>query len=148
MKNQTIKLSNFVFRDIKKGMSAHLTIELTEKDILDFAKLTGDYSPLHVDAEFGNQSVFGKNIAHGLLVSSWVSTLAGMLLPGKDSLILYTKFEFLHPAFAGDKLLITGKVTELIEATKSFKMEISIFRSTDLLIKGQLGVKVGDNGTY
>ena len=45
---------------------------ITETDLVNFAGLTGDYSPQHVDAEFAKQGLFGTRIAHGLLIFSVV----------------------------------------------------------------------------
>ncbi len=44
--------------------------EVTEKDITDFAKLTGDFNRLHVQPEFGRELGYGGIIAHGLLTLS------------------------------------------------------------------------------
>ncbi len=41
---------------------------ITETDIVNFAALTGDYSPQQVDAEFARQGIFGERTAHGLLI--------------------------------------------------------------------------------
>ncbi len=49
---------------------------LTEADIVNFAGLSGDWNPIHVDAEFAKQGVFGERIAHGLLGLSIASGLA------------------------------------------------------------------------
>jgi|TARA_B100000315_G_scaffold254036_1_gene294195 acyl dehydratase len=43
---------------------------ITETDIVNFAALTGDYSPQFVDAEFARQGAFGSRVAHGLLIFS------------------------------------------------------------------------------
>jgi acyl dehydratase len=43
---------------------------ITEADVVTFAGLSGDYNPLHTDAEFARQGPFGQRIAHGMLVAS------------------------------------------------------------------------------
>ena len=48
---------------------------VTEADIVNFASLTGDWYPLHVDVEFAKKSQFGERIAHGMLVLSLASGL-------------------------------------------------------------------------
>lgn len=45
---------------------------ITETDLVNFAGLTGDYNPQHVDAEFAKQGLFGTRTAHGLLIFSVV----------------------------------------------------------------------------
>src|SRR5215207_8216934 len=44
---------------------------ITEADIVQFAGLTGDYNPMHTDAEYMKQSAFGQRIAHGMLTLSY-----------------------------------------------------------------------------
>jgi acyl dehydratase len=48
---------------------------VTEADIVNFAGLSGDYNSLHVDAEYGRQSIFGERVAHGLLGLAMASGL-------------------------------------------------------------------------
>jgi 3-hydroxybutyryl-CoA dehydratase len=43
---------------------------LSAEEIRIFADLTGDHHPLHLDPDYGAASIFGRNIAHGLLVLS------------------------------------------------------------------------------
>ena len=50
---------------------------ITETDVVNFAALTGDFEPLHVDAEYAATAPYGQRIAHGLLGLSY---LAGLTL--------------------------------------------------------------------
>lgn len=49
---------------------------VTEADVIAFAGLSGDYNPLHTDAEFGKQTPFGERIAHGMLILSMATGMA------------------------------------------------------------------------
>jgi len=48
---------------------------VTEADIVNFASLTGDFHPMHIDIEFAKKNQFGERIAHGMLVLSLASGL-------------------------------------------------------------------------
>src|SRR6201996_2946485 len=39
---------------------------VTETDVVNFASLTGDFNPLHVDHKYCRTTPFGRPIAHGL----------------------------------------------------------------------------------
>jgi 3-hydroxybutyryl-CoA dehydratase len=69
---------------------------ITEADVVTFAGLSGDYNPLHTDAEFAKETMFGERIAHGMLGLSIVSGLAwrtGFMEGTADALIsVETKF--------------------------------------------------------
>ena len=49
---------------------------ITEADVVFFANLSGDFNPLHTDAEYARTTTFGERIAHGLLGLSVASGLA------------------------------------------------------------------------
>lgn len=49
---------------------------VTEADVVAFAGLSGDFNPLHTDAEFGRQTPFGERIAHGMLVAAMATGMA------------------------------------------------------------------------
>ena len=64
------------FEEFEAGMvimTAGRTI--SESDIVNFAGLSGDYNQIHTDAQFAENTPYGKRIAHGLLVTSIASGL-------------------------------------------------------------------------
>ena len=76
---------------------------ITETDIVNFAGMTGDYDPLHVDHEFARQTPFGKPIAHGLLGLSLVAGLASQCPSVRTIAFLKIEsWEFLKPIYIGD----------------------------------------------
>jgi acyl dehydratase len=89
---------------------------ITETDVVNFAGLTGDYDPLHVDHEFARQTPFGRPIAHGLLGLALVAGL-GSHSPAVETVAFLgiREWEFLRPAFIGD----TVHAVNVIEALDS-----------------------------
>ena len=89
--------------------------DVTERDILDFAALTGDSHPQHVDPEWAAGSRFGEQIAHGLLVLSFT---VGLLPLDPDRVIALRRVGdavFKQPVKIGDALRVEGKITALKE---------------------------------
>jgi 3-hydroxybutyryl-CoA dehydratase len=86
------------------GQKAYFHKTITETDVYMFAGVTGDFSRVHVDAEFAKSMRFGRPIAHGLIASSLLSTIMGTLLPGSGTLFLDQYCEFKAPTFFGDTI--------------------------------------------
>src|SRR6476660_8531724 len=63
--------------DIKVGDTFTTTREVTDGLIRDFADLSGDYNPIHLDEEFARGTRFGKRIAHGMLSGAFISSVLG-----------------------------------------------------------------------
>jgi len=75
-----------------------------------FALLSGDNNPIHVDAEFAARSRFGRRVAHGLLLCSKLRALIEQLVPGGRFLDQSVIFE--APTFAGDRMQLSARITE------------------------------------
>jgi 3-hydroxybutyryl-CoA dehydratase len=91
---------------------------VTETDIVLFAALTGDWHPVHTDAEHARESVFGERIAHGLLILAIGSGLlfrAGDQGIPKSTIALWgvERARFVAPTKIGDTLHVEGEVSQL-----------------------------------
>lgn len=87
---------------------------VTEADVVNFAGLSGDFNPLHTDAEFAAASQFGQRIAHGLLGLAFVSGLLGRLnlFDGTGLAFVELQWKFLRPMYFGDTLRVRQTVVE------------------------------------
>lgn len=103
---------------MKIGDNASFEKTITEFDVGMFAGLTGDFNPVHVSDVAAKKSMFGKRIAHGMLVSSMISTVLGMKLPGPDTIYMEQDSKFLKPVYIGDTVRAIVKVTEIINREK------------------------------
>ncbi len=101
--------------DLQIGQSASVTKKITEQDVLDYAKVTGDFNPQHIDEEFGKRSMFGARIAHGMLSVGLISRLLGTELPGMGSIYMSQEVKFLAPVYFDDEITATVEVVEIIE---------------------------------
>jgi len=112
-------------------MTAELRWSVTAAQIDAFAELSGDFNPLHVDAGFAKARGFADRVAHGLLLGSKVSTLMGMVLPGRDCLLLEVQLSWPKPVYPGDEILLTSEVVELSEEQKLLRVKIKAVTRRD-----------------
>jgi 3-hydroxybutyryl-CoA dehydratase len=92
---------------------------VTESDIVNFAGLSGDFNPIHMDHEFAKKTVFRKPIAHGLLVLSMGSGLGLMFPPMRTLAFIGIKdWKFLDPVNIGDTIRARAKVLEKEERSR------------------------------
>src|SRR5579885_2253418 len=94
---------------------------ITESDIIAFAALSGDWNPLHCDAEFAKTTRFGQRIAHGLLgltVASGLGDREGVL-EGTLIAFLGMEWSFKAPIFIGDTIRQRRTVIEKTESKQA-----------------------------
>jgi 3-oxoacyl-[acyl-carrier protein] reductase len=93
---------------IDVGISAEISHVVTEHEINEFAKLSGDDNLLHTSPEFAAQTSRNGVVAHGVLTMSLISRIIGTRLPGNGSLWLSQSTQFTGSVHVGDRL--TGRV--------------------------------------
>ncbi|MBU8539888.1 MaoC family dehydratase [Falsiroseomonas tokyonensis] len=110
---------------IAVGATAFATKQVTERDLLLTAEITGDNDPLHVDAAYAATTPFGQRIAHGALVLGVLSATASEIAhraiaagcTGLPVSLGYDNVRFLAPVFIGDRLEARYRV-EALDAAK------------------------------
>ena len=87
---------------------------ITEADIVQFAGLTGDYNPMHTDAEYMKDHIMGQRIAHGMLTLSYAVGLMYQLGFMERTVLAFRGLEmkFSLPVFIGDTIHTEAKITE------------------------------------
>lgn len=115
----------------------------TQDDILAFAAVSGDYSPLHVDPVYAAGTEFGACVVHGVLLASLFSQLVGMRIPGEPALYLAQELTFRRPVRVGETIRAVVRVTAKSEATRTLALATEI-RTLDgkVVVAGTAKVKV------
>ncbi len=150
-----LKLPPYTFDDFQVGMkmkSQGLTV--TETHIMQFAGLTGDYNPLHVDDLFARETIFEGRVAHGLLIQALAVGLFAPLVAGTTIALLEVHSRFLKPVKIGDTIYVESEVVDKKPSEKynggviTFKHEVKNQRDetvatieTKLLIARGLATK-------
>jgi 3-oxoacyl-[acyl-carrier protein] reductase len=85
-----------------------------DSDAVDnYARLVGDFSPLHVHDGYAQETDFGGRVVHGMLLASLFSTLVGMKIPGRRALYIGQDIKFRHPVLVGEPVVATAKVASI-----------------------------------
>lgn len=104
--------------EIRVGQSASITKMITEKDVIGFSEISGDSNPVHINPEAAKKSVFGRQVAHGMLVGSLFSAILGTVFPGPGTIYLEQDLKFLLPVFFNDTITATITVKEILNEKK------------------------------
>ena len=102
---------------------------MTDTHLVNWAGLTMDFYPLHMDEEFGKRSEFGSRIAHGPLTFAMAVGLVGMTGIFEDSVIAWLGVENMRiprPVRIGDTIKVEAEVKEKRE-TKNPRRGITVF---------------------
>ena len=78
---------------------AQFSVDVAAEAARLFAELSGDWNPLHTDADYAATTHYGQPILHGAFSAGLVSRLAGMELPGRECLLLNMRLRFVAPIF-------------------------------------------------
>jgi acyl dehydratase len=100
------------FDDVEVGQEwDSLGRTITQTDIVNFAGLSGDFNPIHMDHEFAKTTLFRQPIAHGILILAVGSGL-GINHPPMRTLafISMREWHFREPVYIGDTVRMRTKV--------------------------------------
>jgi 3-hydroxybutyryl-CoA dehydratase len=116
--------------DVAVGQEWHsLGRTITEADIVNFAGLSGDFNPIHLDHEFARSTPFHRPIAHGLLVFSVGSGLALYIPPMRTlAFVGIRDWQFKGPVFIGDTVHVHTKIIEKEVRARGRRGVITWFR--------------------
>ncbi len=110
------------YDDIKVGDKDFVKKVVTEADVADFARISTDNNPVHLDEEYAKNTPFKSRIAHGMFSAALISAVLGTKLPGYGTIYLSQDLKFRAPVYLGDELTAYVEVIEKIDAKKRLKM--------------------------
>jgi len=102
------------FERFEVGMKDKTSKTITETDVILFSGVSTDINPVHIDEEAAKGGIFGKRVAHGILVSGLISAVLGNKLPGPGSIYMGQDLKFLAPVYIGDTITAEVEIIELI----------------------------------
>ncbi len=106
----------------KIGDKAVSSRTYTSADVKQFAHLSGDKNPVHLDAEYASGTIFKQPIVHGMFVAAQISELAAGKLPGPGSVYLHQQLNFKAPVFHNEVITCEIEVTNVKEEKRIIEL--------------------------
>ena len=130
------------YEDLEIGMFHEDEHVVTEQDVIDFARISGDHNPLHMDEEYAKTTIFGERVAHGALTASYVSAILGNDLPGPGAIFTDLNLRFKRPVKIGDKVMARAEVSEMIARGNRVTLAVKCSVDGKVVIQGEAKVMV------
>ena len=124
-------MNEYKFSNIEIGLEESFEVKMDASKMDKFLDISNDINPLHVDSNYAEKKGFPSRVVYGLLTSSFYSTLVGVHLPGKYSILQGIDIQFSKPVYIGDTLKISGKVSYINEAYKQIEIRAFIINQNN-----------------
>lgn len=129
------------YSEMKIGDKYSEKFVVTDEKVRNFAETSGDNNPLHLDEEFAKATRFGKRIAHGMLVASFISKVLGRNFPGDGTIYMQQEAKFKKPVFIGEEVEVEVEVIDKRDDKKIITLRTDVLNSKgEKVIAGQATV--------
>ena len=129
--------------NISIGQRFSTSREVTDGLVRQFAEVSGDYNPIHLDDEFAKTTRFGRRIAHGMLSGAFISAVLGNDFRGMKIVYLSQTLKFTAPVYLGDTVTATATVTSIREDKGIVTLEtVCTNQNGEVLVKGESAVMI------
>ena len=125
---------------LKIGDTTSFTKTVSESDVYQFAGITGDFSPNHVNKAYMEKSSFGRLMAHGALIVGFMSTVSTQIIAHSRKAeetpvsVGYDKVRFLKPVFLGDTITVAYTVSKIDVVRRRSTAGIEVTSQNDELV--------------
>lgn len=119
-------MNSYQINEIEVGLQHTLEYQITEEKMRAFCVLCGDENPLHMDEEYAKEKGYDSRVVYGMLTGSFISTMVGMYLPGKYSVLQAVECKFLRPVYIGDILVMTATVETISKSVGQVVLNIVV----------------------
>jgi acyl dehydratase len=133
--------------DLEIGQKAKREMTVTEEIVERYAEITGDFNPLHFDAEFAARTRFGRLIAQGGIATGLLHALVAMDMPGPGSVFVRQSWSFPAPVFIGDSLQAEATVKSVRAKRNLAELEFAVKNQDGKLVLEGEALVFQDAGT-
>jgi 3-hydroxybutyryl-CoA dehydratase len=136
------ELHGYRFHELQVGMSAIYSRTITDTDVRNFAGVSGDTNPMHLNEEYARTTAFKGCIVHGFLTASLLSTVIGTKLPGLGCLYVSQTLHFKAPVHIGETVYARATVTELLPPKKRVVLRTECSVQGNIVLEGEALVQL------
>ncbi len=112
---------------LKIGDEFRHKFSYTQQDVDDYARVSGDTNPLHIDPQAGKESMFGRNIIHGFLGASVFTKIFGSLWYADGHIYMSQSIKWLKPMFTDQEYEAVIKVKEIFAEKNRIIYECNVY---------------------
>jgi len=110
------------------GQRASRSLTLTTEHVQTFARMSGDYNPLHFDAAFAARTKFGRLVVQGGLTTGLLHALVAMDMPGPGTVFLSQNWKFTAPVYIGDTITADAEVVSVHPSKPVTELRVKVAR--------------------
>ena len=124
--------------ELEVGQAASFTKTITETDVYNYAGVTGDFNPAHINESFAKNTMFKGRIAHGMLAAGLISTVLGTKLPGPGCIYVSQDLKFTAPVRFGDTITARAEVEKVnVEKNRVELKTVCTNQKDEVVLKGK-----------
>lgn len=135
-------IGGFFYDELEIGQAFEFERIITKNDVVQFADISGDNNPIHLDEDYAKTTRFGECIAHGALTASFISAAIGTKLPGPGCIFVSLNMRFMRPVKIGVAVLTKVSVREKDPAKNMVTLEVSCSVNNKIALAGEAVVMV------
>ena len=115
---------------------------ISEDILAEFAKISGDFNPLHTNDDFARKKGFPGRVAYGNILGLMISELVGMGLGDENVMLISQRLDYKKPMFVGDVIVVTGVVSAISKTVKVVEMKLYFRNQEEVVVaKGSCSLK-------
>lgn len=135
-------------KDMNIGLSRQLSLKFDQNDVANFAQLSNDSNPVHLDPAYAATTIFKKPIVHGMLCASLISAVIANELPGPGSIYKEQSLTFIKPVYLDESITAHVTITEIIAEKSIVILDTIVYKNNDPaeeVIRGRAVIKKIDS---
>lgn len=130
------------FEELHIGQEYRMLRKFSKEDVAQFASVSTDFNPIHVDTDYAEKSMFKRNIVHGFLTGSLFSAIIGTKMPGEGSIYLKQDMKFLKPIYVDEEVAAIVSIKDIKTEKRIITLKTVLENHTgELAIDGEAVIK-------